>query len=318
MASIRECAERFKDYYNRPISECAIIDKWIKLNDKSHPLDVEYSSMGKNARYKFKNDNRKFARMYFDERPKVVKLLKELLLFIGVSKEDVTDWLGFDNIYSGDEVCVLLLKYLQGERSRGTMTQQDIADYFGTSLRTIGSYISKMRPTRESLGKCRVFGQTVEMDPKRITNVPESTMHPIFLALDLVELRTLVNVLQDHIEGGMESIVVLDILDKIRSQVTDYAASRLPSPPGDVWIAHQRTHEEGARLSRGIIVSEKELLRARVTYEVIDEENGTESMKVCEGYISTDRSRPLMVNIHTENDEIHSVDYRRIIEFKNI
>ena len=311
MASIREQAEEFKDYYNLSQSERGIVDRWISLLGESGIPDAKYSDMSDEERGDFKDFNRLFVRSYFDERPDVVKLLTWLLSELGI---DTEDWFKFENTFSGDEICVMLLRYLQGEPDRGSLTQEDIGKHFGTTDRTIGEYLRKMRPNAMDLNRCRILGQAVEMNTSRGSNVPESTTHPIFLALDLVELHTLVSILQDHMEGGVESIVVLSILDKIRGQVTDYASKRLPEPPERHWMERQRIYEKDRVPGRALIFNEKEHLRARVTYEEPD----VEGAQTFEGFIFRDHKNRYMVNVQDDSGETRTIDNRRIIKLENI
>ncbi len=120
-----------------------------------------------------------------------------------------------DKIYDSIEFKVKLLKFLQGKKEG--IRREEIARYFNVSEYTIGKRLLELQSTEN-----HILGTKVKIELKRKTNSYNSTVHPIFLALNLSEVYTLLGILiqqEPSISGGTARSMTSDIV----SQLTDYA-----------------------------------------------------------------------------------------------
>jgi len=127
---------------------------------------------------------------------------------------------------------IKLLKYLQG--TGDGKTRSEIASYFNITERALSDRVQKfMHPDNH------ILGTNVQIEVKRRTNLYDSTAHPIFLALNLSEVYSLLshlikidNSLSSSALSADESIknIIIDII----SQLTGYAKNILRQAELDV------------------------------------------------------------------------------------
>jgi len=110
---------------------------------------------------------------------------------------------------------VEILKLLQGREMRTS----EIAEYFGGDERTIRT---DMQALRDGID---IFGIKIKIEskhPGKQKHFYKSTVHPIFLALNLSELFALLKLLENAILQDRGEIYK-HIFDQVYSQITDYA-----------------------------------------------------------------------------------------------
>jgi len=112
-----------------------------------------------------------------------------------------------------------IVKYLQDKN----LSTGQLAEYFDVDDRTIRSDVDALRMGYEFLGTILKIESKHEGSQKHFY---KSTVHPIFLGMNLSELYMLLTLLEGHANGpGGE--VYENILQNIYNQLTDYAESRL-------------------------------------------------------------------------------------------
>ena len=319
MAAIKDSVARFVTNQCYTEWDHAIAMKWLDatrcseidarlLADNRSNLSKEEAKL----RTQIKSQTIAFAKRYFDDRPNVVRSLDFLFAEFGLSNEHDRreEFFPFDKVYRHDEVSVLLLKHLQPVPGRERYTREHIAEYFLTTDRTIGEYIRALQPMVDAELSARIFGQIVRLDPIRRTNVPESTTHPLFLPLNMVELYTLVDMLVQHSEDEVEGRIVQSILKRTLDQTTGYAKERLARIYGFSEALTAVSHlDEQQGPGEAVVFSEKEGIRAVVHYM----ESGKE--KACKGRISRNYRDRAVIDV-IDNDSVWHIPYRDIIYLK--
>ena len=109
-----------------------------------------------------------------------------------------------------------ILKLLQEK----AMRTGEIAEYFNVDDRTIRSDLEALRDGAD------FFGVKVKIESKHQGNHKHyyiSTVHPVFLALNLSETLALLNLLEEASDARFSGEVYNSLFIKIYSQLTDYA-----------------------------------------------------------------------------------------------
>jgi len=320
MSDFEESVNRFKRDRNLADQQSEKIELWLRqtrVNNVdtrvvSEPKD-NLSTAELEQRSHIKAQTIIFIRRYFDDRPKVVRLLDDLFSTFGLVDETKrhAEFFPFDQLYNPEEIMVLLLKRLQNEPGSGRFTREAIAEYFMTSTRTINKYINMMLPADEA-SSARVLGRIVQIEPAYGTNIPASSTHPVFLPLTMVELYTLVDILSEHTSNDVVGRTAGLILSDIYSQTTDYAKTRLSRLDGlEKALAVTPNSSNRQRiLGEAIMFREKEAMVSTVHYE----EHGVE--KTCTGVITRNGKDKTVINV-TDNDNVWSIPFRNIINFDN-
>lgn len=288
-------------------TRCGEIDTRV-LVDNEASLDADE----KRQRKRIAKRTLDFVRRYFDDRPNVVRSLDSLFAAFGLRDDSSRrrEFFPFDKVYRHDEVWVLLLKHLQPVPGRNRYSRADIAEYFLTTERTIGKYTRALYPSGDVELEARIFGQVVQAYPAHGTNVPESTTHPLFLPLNMVELYTLIDVLAQHLGDEVEGRIVQSILRRMLGQTTEYAKERLAHISGLSEALPTVSHlDEEQDYGEAVMFSEKEQIRAVVRYT----KNGEE--KTCEGYISRSHKNRAVIKV-VDNDRVRHIPYENITSLK--
>lgn len=317
MATIKELVDRFADNANYTNWDHAVAREWMRVT-RSGEVDVRVMTEPKEnlaaakqrQRERIREETLSFVRRYFDDRPDVVRTLDGLFAELGMEdeRERRREFLRFESLYDRDEVAVLLLKHLQPTPGRKHYTREDIAEHFLASDRTISEHIRALGSVADDELAARVLGQAVKMDTARGTNVPESTTHPLFLPLNMVELYTLVDLLARHVDDPIEGRVVRSLLLRVMEQTTGYADERLSRIEGLVdALSPMGPWDEGQGPGEAVMFSEKEGIEATVRYV----QDGAE--KACSGRISRDHRDRAVINVE-EQGRISRIPYRDIIE----
>jgi len=113
-----------------------------------------------------------------------------------------------------------ILKLLQ----RKPMRTGEVADHFDVDDRTIRTDMDALRNGID------ILGVKVKIDSKAQGGQKhsyKSTVHPIFLALNLSEVLALLNLLEDASQGKFSGNVYKRICNAVYAQLTEYARERL-------------------------------------------------------------------------------------------
>ena len=317
MTTIKELVGRFADNANYDNWDHAVAREWMRAT-RSDAVDVRVITEPKESlttakqqqRERIREETLSFVRRYFDDRPDVVRALDELFAEFGMvdERERRREFLRFESLYDREEVAVLLLKHLQPIPGRTRYTWEDIAEHFLASDRSINDHIRALRPVADRELAAKIFGQVVQMDTARGTNVPESTTHPLFLALNMVELYTLVDLLARHVGDPVEGRVVRSVLMRVMEQTTDYADKRLSRIEGLVdAMSPMGPWDEGQVPGEAVMFSEKEGIEATVRFV----KDGAE--KVCCGRISRDHRDRAVIDVE-EQGRVSRIPYQDIVK----
>ena len=155
-----------------------------------------------------------FIRSYFDERENIVTSINRFMLYLktpGLIYEGDL-FCHVDRIYRGDEMKIKLLKYLQQPRGN----REKIAEHFNMSSNAINAHLGELQ------NGCDILGSNVKICPSRGTNEYDSTIHPVFLALNLSEIYTLTVALKICTKKSVFTDTANDIADDVYRQLTEY------------------------------------------------------------------------------------------------
>lgn len=112
-----------------------------------------------------------------------------------------------------------MAKYLHEPR-----TVSEIEEHFKIDRRTRTAYIQDLEKG------VRFMGSTIKIEKHREggKDYYKTTMHPIFLPLNLTEVYAITKFLEDVIDNrDANAIVIRNIQERIKSQLTDYAFEKL-------------------------------------------------------------------------------------------
>lgn len=269
-----------------------------------------FASMGtalarKTDSERFINSTRAYVRGFFDERPAVIYALRGFLERYGTPEGIVGRTLSFDSIYDRDEIYVLLLKYLQGTPEEGTRrTRQDIAEYFSTSVNTIDKYVNELQDG------VTLFGNRLDVTVMRGTNECESSIHPLFLPLNLVDIYTLLSTLRESNEDDVRHRLLGRIADDVYSQLSPYAKKImddcLREPPTPA-APKGYSKVDLSRYDEALIFDIKAHERCSVTCQV----DGRK--KTYSGLVSLSFDDPKTIVIQQHDGTAHKVAWKDVI-----
>lgn len=124
-----------------------------------------------------------------------------------------------DKFYDDCELDIKLLKYLQsGEDETVKKTREHIQRHFSISDKSLNKHLDKLR-----YGECRLLGEPVQIELRRTNNTYDSTIHPVFMAMDLAEVYFLSVVVPRLAEGTGYHETSLKIASKTYQQLSEYA-----------------------------------------------------------------------------------------------
>ncbi len=122
-----------------------------------------------------------------------------------------------EDVTNSTEFKIILLKYLQGEGKR----RKKIAEYFNISERSLSNRINELQSIDN-----QILGIKIQIELERGRNNYNSTVHPIFLALNLSEVYGLLLTLENA-ENSIYGETIKDIKSDIINQLTDCAKTIL-------------------------------------------------------------------------------------------
>ena len=124
-----------------------------------------------------------------------------------------------DKFYDDYELDIKLLKYLQsGEDETVKKTREQIQRHFSISNKSLNKHLDKLR-----YGECRLLGEPVQIELRRTNNTYDSTIHPVFMALDLADVYFLSVVVPRLARGTEYHETALKIASKTYRQLSEYA-----------------------------------------------------------------------------------------------
>lgn len=122
-----------------------------------------------------------------------------------------------EDVTNSTEFKIKLLKYLQG----GGKRREKIAKHFNISERSLSNRISELQSVDN-----QILGTKIHIEIERGSNNYNSTVHPIFLALNLSEVYGLLLTLENA-EDSIYGETLKDIKSDIINQLTEYAKTIL-------------------------------------------------------------------------------------------
>ena len=109
-------------------------------------------------------------------------------------------------------------------------TNQEIMDQFDIDSRTVRKDLQALRDGIEVLGANIRIHETISKGGRKQY---KTTVHPIFLPLNLTEVYALTTYLDTLMKDDPNSAVIHSVTNRIRGQLSDYAYHRLfPDSPG--------------------------------------------------------------------------------------
>lgn len=184
------------------------------------------------------------------------------------------------------EVEIEILKLTQGgtnpELNQGS--RENLAEKLHFSTDALKHYLSALQNGQNLLGS------DVKIELERGTNIYDSTVHPVFLALNLTEVNFLVNHLRLEYEGTEFESIANQISYDIYRQLSEYGKSRMDSVAENHNLDLTK-NKDGKELTKGY---HKELDTQGIPYlmkcdkcSLIDKETGSE---IAQGYVYKNRS----------------------------
>ena len=124
-----------------------------------------------------------------------------------------------DKFYDDFELDIKLLKFLQsGEDESTKKTRPQIAEHFTISETALKEHLSKLQDG------CNLLGQTVKIEElRRAKNTYDSTIHPVFMALDLADVYFLTVVVPRLAKNTMYCESAQRLSAITYKQLSDYA-----------------------------------------------------------------------------------------------
>ena len=155
------------------------------------------------------------------DKQRLIERLRKLLQYLNESAAaglDEKTIIAFEVIYDKPERLVELLKYLQS----GGKTREEVAVNFGVTVETLRDDLRTLEDGYELLG------QRMQIKLDRDTFTYDSTIHPIFLPLNLTEIAALtIGLKMKEKTDPVFGEIYADLADGIHSQLSPYAQAAL-------------------------------------------------------------------------------------------
>ncbi len=164
--------------------------------------------------------------------------------FFGYLSEEWGDPDGLDKFISADkfyddcELDIKLLKYLQsGEDDTVKKTREQIQRHFSISDTSLKKHLNKLQ-----YDECQLLGEPVRIVLRRTNNTYDSTVHPVFMTLDLADVYFLSVVVPRLAEGTGYHESALKIASKTYHQMSSYARGVIDPIANNEGIDYQITY----------------------------------------------------------------------------
>ncbi|MFA5546209.1 MAG: hypothetical protein WDA14_11225 [Sphaerochaetaceae bacterium] len=177
---------------------------------------------------------REYAKTLFEDREVfissmnslIVELIEKDLLLVEKNQSKDKMRCQVDKIYDSTEMKVKLLKFLQGSGQGKQRTE--IATHFNISENALADRIQELRSPHN-----QILGTRIKIELERKTNLYDSTVHPLFLALNLSEVYGMIIGLMKA-EQFVPGDTVTNIIKDLVCQLTDYAKDILKESGLDI------------------------------------------------------------------------------------
>ncbi len=129
----------------------------------------------------------------------------------------------WEDMHDKTEIQIEILKLTQGGTDPGPnrRTKEELADILHKSRKGIHPYLIELQDGTN------VLGSEVQISLANKSNVYDSTIHPVFMALNLSEVNFLVNQLRFHFKGTEYERMVTEISADVYRQLSGYAQQRM-------------------------------------------------------------------------------------------
>lgn len=240
----------------------------------------------------------------------MVRTLKHFFEYCEMPEERLKQIFTLRYIYTPDEVYVLMLKYLQGVPGKEEgRTQEDIAEYFSTTDTTTQRYSKILQDGVD------ILGEHVEVEFMRRTNESKSSVHPIFLPLNLVEVVTMLSALMAYDEDDVRARVLNRIADDVYAQLSPYAKEKLEKLHLDEkrFNSTKRSYRFVDRENQDerVLFAAKEQVPCKVKYY-----DDQDELRECVGLVSWSYDAPQTISVFTRDLRHIEISYRRLADIE--
>ena len=213
-----------------------------------------------------------------------------------------------------------IMKYLH----EGPKTREQIACHFSISIETLSGDLIELQKGITFLG------YEMKIDLERGTNTYDSTIHPVFLPLNLSEVYALTVGLKKVGKEGPFRDIYGYIADNIYAQLSDYGQDRISRKGKEVGITFQPPLEKKYRSERDLLKNHlsgprtrmlayylKSGAKCKVDYDTADEIISTTGWV---GYAHTKVGHDHMkkIEIRDENEEKVTIEINKIVSIELI
>jgi len=184
--------------------------------------------------------------------------IRDFLMFFGSQNQikiDIETYfppLKFEEKY---ERMIEILKYLHEEPK----TREEIADHFGISERALSEDLSELQN-----GDYSFLGYNMKINLRRGDNTYDSTIHPIFLPLNLSEVYALTIGLKLTGKGTAFEDVFNYVSDCIYDQLSTYGQKRISEKAKATDVRFSDNHKKAYRYEEDILSAELKQKRSQM------------------------------------------------------
>ncbi|GAW30660.1 hypothetical protein [Carboxydocella sp. JDF658] len=192
---------------------------------------------------------------YTRDKGKLTRILNHFFNFVSQKYQldiEPEDYFPVFKTLEKSERMVALLKYLQ-EKPR---TRKEIAEHFHITERALRDNLQELQSGFTFLG----YTMKIKVDPR--TNTYDSTIHPVFLPLNLSEVYALTVGLKLMGRDSVFGDIFYYIADSIFQQLSSYARQRIAGKANEVGISFNEIPALVYRAEDEIIASGRDQLLA--------------------------------------------------------
>ncbi|MDD4754208.1 MAG: hypothetical protein PHT78_13385 [Desulfitobacteriaceae bacterium] len=184
---------------------------------------------------------------YRRDKNKLNYYIRDFLLFFGSQNHitiDIETYFPSLNFQEKSERMIEILKYLHEEPK----TREEIAQYFGISERALSDDLSELQN-----GSYSFLGYNMKINLRRGDNTYDSTIHPVFLPLNLSEVYTLTIGLKLTGKGTAFEDVFNYVSDCIYDQLSNYGQKRIFEKAKATNVHFSDEHKKAYRYEEDIL-----------------------------------------------------------------
>jgi len=184
---------------------------------------------------------------YQRNKKKLNNYVRDFLKFFGSQNDipmDIETYFPPLKFMEKTERMIEILKYLHEEPK----TREEIADHFGISERQLNKDLSELQN-----GDYSFLGYNMKINLERRKNTYDSTIHPVFLPLNLSEVYALTIGLKLTGKGTAFEDVFNYVSDCIYDQLSAYGQSRISEKAKEKSVPFSDEHQKAYRYEKEIL-----------------------------------------------------------------